>query len=91
LRCEGLAGVGVCSRTFPSFVCVCVCVYAGVHVYVYMRVCMCVWVCVKGMCTCSCGYYLIGPCADVFICIPTMSQEWESVRELERERVFALE
>jgi hypothetical protein len=29
---EGLARVGVCSRTFPSFVCACV--YAGVCVYV---------------------------------------------------------
>jgi hypothetical protein len=31
-------------------------------------------------------YYLVGPCVDVFICIPTMSREWESVREMERER-----
>jgi hypothetical protein len=36
LRCKGLAGVGVCSRTFLPFVCVCVCVYAGVQVYVYV-------------------------------------------------------
>jgi hypothetical protein len=94
LQCKGLAGVRICSRIFLSFVCVCVCVYAGVqvYVYVYLRVCMCAWVCVC-MCTCCHEYYLVGPCVDVFICIPTTSREWESVREMERERerVFALE
>jgi hypothetical protein len=65
LRCKGIAGVGVCSRTLLSFVFVCVSVYAGVHVYahVYMRVCMCAWVCVC-MCTCSHEYYLDGPCVE---------------------------
>jgi hypothetical protein len=46
---------------------------------------MVAWVCVC-ICTCSRGYYLVGPCVDVFICIPTTSREWQSVREMERER-----
>jgi hypothetical protein len=90
LRCKGLAGVVVCSRTFPSFVWLCVCVYAAVQVYmyVYMRVCMYAWVCVC-MCTCSHKYFLIGPCMDVFICIPTTSREREIARDMKREREFS--
>jgi hypothetical protein len=34
---EGLAGVGVCSRTFPLFVCVYVCMCVCVCFYEYLR------------------------------------------------------
>jgi hypothetical protein len=61
-----------------------------VFVCVYMLVCMYVWVCVC-MCSCSRRYYLVGPYVDVFICILTTWRKWESVREMERKRVFALE